>query len=171
MTTMVSILFSGLSFLVFHFGSPQAVTSPAPISICEALENVTKYRGAVLEIRGEWIGGYLIGDCKALRTPHFTWLNAILIELPENVADHPFERVEWKLAREEVDRADRELARLLSLRRDRQKIEATVVGRLDSPTELERTETYGTFQNGYGHLNQYPARMVARTIKDVALSR
>src|SRR5262245_3249459 len=80
-------------------------TNREPVSVCEVLNDLPKYSGSLISVRGEWVGGALVGKCKPLRTQNFIWLNQILVELPENLSDNIRERVDWELNQDALNQA------------------------------------------------------------------
>jgi hypothetical protein len=93
----------------------------------------------------------------------------IWIEFPANLSLLKEAPVEWTLDEKVWEQAVADLAQLAK-DSSGERIEATVVGRLDTPERLE-VSPGGNFAtptpNGYGHLNVYPARLVIKNIRDV----
>jgi hypothetical protein len=152
------------------FGTQLSTAKPiAPIPICEVLQNLAKYRNSVIEIRGEWNGGSLTGRCVPLKTGDYTWPTYITLEFPEDLSRLPEEKVDWGLDHQAWSLAEAKLSSLLdqiitSRTSSLEVVSATVKGRLDTPEHLSP----GSPPNGFGHLNQFPARMVLMEISDVA---
>jgi hypothetical protein len=132
-----------------------------PLEVCDVLQDLSKHGGAVVEIRGEWDGAGLMGNCPLPKTPR-TLLSGIVLELPQNLSEFD-QKANWTV---EVDAWNREVAKAAELVRlakgTRPALEATVVGRLDVRQFVEDGL-------GYGHLNQYPARLVIMSVKDISV--
>jgi hypothetical protein len=163
-------------FLLWVMQSPvtgeklQAISTP--LTACDLLENIPKYRGMIVEVRAEFGGAFLKGNCKPLKTGTHTWPNVIILDTPESLRESE-PPANWRADKKGWDEAIAEMQQLFRKAGPDAIIEATVVGRFDSPASLEVvTGEFSTrTTNGYGHLNQYPARLVVASIRNVALGR
>jgi len=134
-----------------------------PLTVCEVLQDLSSYRGKNIEIRGVWAGAYLIDDCAQLKTGGHIWPNAILTVEPDDVRTQ--DPVSWRMDANAYRRAVRTM--------NRSTVRATFVGRLDARARLF-VVTEGVPEpvpGGFGHLGQFPARLVIGTIKDVMTSK
>jgi hypothetical protein len=149
--------------------------------VCDVLQNIHKYQGKVIEVRGEWAVGYaLIGDCSlSLKIGEQTWVNGIALDTPESVnqdinsLSDTSDRPTWNLDRKAWEIADDVGFRLVSANGPDTKLFATFVGRLDVVGKLlGKPETADNPErSGFGHLNSYPARLVMITVRDVGLKK
>jgi hypothetical protein len=83
-----------------------------------------KYKGKVIEVRGEFGAGTALvapQDCPAPKTGDFTWAHAIALEFPEplaervdNLAEAEEFRPYWNLDREAWERTNSVISQLLS---------------------------------------------------------
>lgn len=163
------ILFIHIALLL-QLTSPEQVVpiNPVkPVTVCEVLGDLQKYRGKIIQIRGRWLGTSLDGhECKPLRTGDYGWESGIAIAEPDwPILETP---ATWTLDRKALDRAEQEM-RLQAIRYNKHVI-VTFIGRLDA-----REEGLQTFRGGdgnlhglgYGHLGVYPAQLVIATVRDI----
>ncbi len=165
-----------LGIFLFHIMQLLQLQSPSqvvpinlqkPLTVCEVLADLPKYRGSVIQVRDEWLGTNLYGrDCAPPRTGPYVWEPAIwLIEPTSPILEKQGTPVPWSLDQRAYDQAVREL-RI----RGNQAVIATFVGRLESRAEGLQTARGGgdnLVGNGYGHLARFPAQLVIATVKDV----
>jgi hypothetical protein len=173
----LSVVIWAVLSVVFQTAEP---SGKPPFGVCEVLQNVKKFNGKVIEIRGEWAGSYaLVGECSvSLKTGDKTWANGIAIATPEsvnrdiNTLSDTSERPDWNLDNDALDLAYDAAARLLSSNGPNTKVFATFVGRVDFTPELlgKAGPPSAPTISGFGHLNAFPARLVLINIRGVGLS-
>jgi hypothetical protein len=141
-----------------------AINAGSPITVCQALDNLDKYRGKIVEIRGEWNGADLRDQCAPLKTGTYTWATRIWLTLPGQVVNAP--NPKWQYDKQAFDKA---LKILQSSQTGTRR--ATVVGRFDSWATLEvfSKDLPGPTPGGFGHLGEYPAQLVIYAVKDVTI--
>ena len=163
--------------LVCWICDAQAAPQNKPLDVCQVLQNLGRYRGQMITIRGEFVGNAIAGPgCPVLKTGDHEWHNGILIDIPHEsyaVIDPP---AGWKIDLKNWDRA---LERWKTLRKrgNDTPVFATVIGRLDTrneqlgvPERIPALPDTKIIPWGYGHLGFFPARLVLFEIKDVELS-
>ena len=79
------LLCLGLTLVCWN---PNTFAASKPLSFCEVLHNLGKYRGKVIEVRGVFDGD-LIGDCVPLKTLQYDWFNGIYLDFPSNMDGTP----------------------------------------------------------------------------------
>jgi hypothetical protein len=144
-----------------------------PLSVCDVLQNYTRYREQMIEVRGEWTGPGLgpTTNCqpfKTTKTGDFVWLSGIWLVLPvqKNEIDTP---ANWAVEEPAYRRA---ADKLRATNLDKQEIIATIAGRLEANDlrHVVRRVDSNLLPYGYGHLGQFPAQLVISTIKDLEIS-
>jgi hypothetical protein len=136
-----------------------------PLDVCSVLQSLELYKGNIIEVRGEWRGLYLTANCsKSFMTGDHKWPDTILLDNPSVIEDGTLIS-SWPNWREER-RAAYEKADMLA-----DPMFATIVGRLEVKEEMLRRDSNGKTHyemwSGYGHLNNFPARIVQLSIKDL----
>ena len=172
MATLVkSIFMFATTVLFFEVQAIVPVNPGHPLTVCEVLEDLAAYRGKIIEVRGEWQGGYLIDRCPPLRTGNHTWPNAILTVQPDDFMVRIQEPVNWRMDADAYNRADRDFIRA-ARSKEESVVKATFIGRLDARESLFLV-TEGVprpIPGGFGHLGVFPARLVINTVKDLVVS-
>ena len=164
-TSAIFVLFAlGVALVAQDRSSPIST----PISVCDALHNLARYRSQVVEIRGEYVGAELIAgkNCRPLRSGNDEWPTRIMVERADRLADVVNERADFAFDLEAWENAIQALVALNRQYRENAVVYATVVGRLDTRDTLSTSP----HRNGYGHLGGYPARLVVKTIRDVSIT-
>ena len=158
-----------LVFLLALSCSQGAQKTTTPLTVCEVLQDLGKYRGRIIEVRGEFNGGHLRGNCLPLTTGGHTWFNGIEIDFPKNPSVEGEEPTQWTFDVKVISEAAERAAALQRASGPEATVMATVAGRLDVPDPLMVQTEKGLAPNGYGHLNVYPARLIIVRIKDIAV--
>src|ERR1041385_303409 len=162
---MLSVLLIQIIQLL-HLSEPAQLVpiNVKPLTVCEILADLAKYRGNVIQVRDEWLGTSLYGrDCAPPQTGDYVWEPAIwLIEPGSLILEKEGTPASWKLDQRAYDQATRALWQ-------KKTGSATVIGRLDARSEgLQTSRGVG---NGYGQLGRFPAQLVIVTVKDVSEKR
>jgi len=176
MMHLLHLTVAGISLLMLS-SSQVGVLPERPVTVCQVLQTPNKYRGRIIEVRGEYDGGDLRGSCPPLRTNGYTWTSAIQLEfpqnlsvkmkLPQNLISAEEDPAQWTF---DLNAYEDTLKRVESLQRvagPGTVVRATVAGRLDVPDSLMVKTEKGQVPNGFGHLNIYPARLVLVRITDI----
>ena len=136
-----------------------------PLTVCEVLEDLQKYRGKIIQVRGRWNGPILEGRaCAPLKTGEYVWPSGVAIELPSRAREEP---ATWTLDQEAYNQAYRKYLQAIEHTTE---ILVTFIGRLDAREEgleIFRHPDGDVITNGYGHVGAYPAQLVIATVKDV----
>jgi hypothetical protein len=145
------------------FPKDKPINSETPLTVWQVLQNLPAYAGKIIQVRGEWHGGYLDEDCPTpLKTEKHEWPNSILLVYPSNLRKED-QSVEYGF----MTPADYDQLFLNTLK-NYKKMRATVSGRLDAKAELFPDPRSGEPRPyGYGHLNYWPARIIMMEIKDI----
>jgi len=130
-----------------------------PLTVCQVLADLQKYRGKVIQIRDQWNGTDIYGrGCAAPKTGEFVWEPAIWLK--------------WSTDEDSRNAGSKMKAAIAKKPRY---VVATFVGRLEAGEEGLQTGQGGTpdivVGNGYGRLARYPARLVVTRMKDVAAEK
>lgn len=136
----------------------------SPLDVCSVLRNLSVYRGSIITIKGEFDGGWLIGDeCpRVIQTGNRLFNNWIHVAWPGNPTIR--ERLSFDSdtqAREKLRLAVRTKA---SGERLFVEIEGLLVTR-DPPDNL--VDKQNGALRGFGHLGMAPAMIVVKTIKSL----
>ena len=131
-----------------------------PLTVCDILADLQKYRGSIIQVRDEWLGTDLHGrNCAPPRTGDYVWEPAIwLLDPTSPILEKEGTPATWKVDQIAYDQAIRQLRRYRT-------VTATFIGRLD--VRAEGLQTARGVGNGYGHLNRFPAQLVIATVRDV----
>jgi hypothetical protein len=156
-----------------------AERQPALLSVCELIEHRNEYNGKIVAVRamlegtdeGMWLRAF--NDCKyKLITRGVTWPNAISLEYPKNnsknQADHADFQVDWQVIHTVG------LAIPPGFDPKTEVIIKTYVGLFQTYADLESRVSPAVpnaLRLGFGHLGTAPARILLKTIKDVAAVR
>ena len=137
-----------------------------PLTVCEVLEDLQKYRGKIIQVRGRWNGPELEGRaCAPLKTGEYVWPSGVVIELPSWAREEP---ATWTLDQEAYNQAYRKYLQAIEHTTE---VLVTFTGRLDAREEglqiIFRHPDGDVITNGYGSNNAYPAQLVIVTVKDV----
>ena len=166
-----SRLTAGGMVLLMVWGSSQ--TAPArqqsPLTVCDVLQSLDKYRGRIVEVRGEYDGGELRASCPPLKTEGYIWISAIQLELPQNSIVKEENPTQWTY---DLSANQAAVDRGLAMQRAGGAgtvVMATVAGRLDAREPLMVVTAPGREPTpiGYGHLGIYPARLILVRITDI----
>jgi hypothetical protein len=150
---------------VFFSFQRQIATPPAqnPLSVCQVLQNLSTYRGQLIQIEGEWDGlnGTLIGDCPRLNLKGKTWPSEIQLAVPNDGSVRQEEPANWATSDFQVylyalEGAWLQWLRIPEAEREKRSVVAVIAGRLDS--RLVAPDDQMNF--GYGPDLYAPARLV-----------
>jgi hypothetical protein len=101
---MLSVLLIQIIQLL-HLSEPAQVVpiNVKPLTVCEILADLAKYRGNVIQVRDEWLGTNLYGrDCAPPQTGDYVWEPAIwLIEPASPILEKEGTPASWKLDQRE----------------------------------------------------------------------
>jgi hypothetical protein len=145
------------------------------MTVCDLLKDLRMYRGKVITVRGivyESREIFALGgrDCSTrFVTNGFAWPNAISLES----SDYPsqeYDRAEFRTDDDALLRLQ-ESIRLTPRGEGRPEVWATFVGQLRVRHEyISIRMGDGSIRgNGYGHLAWYPAQLVIKTVRDIAV--
>lgn len=145
-----------------------------PLDVCEVLQNLSRYRGQMITVRGEFVGNAIDGTtCPVLKTGDHEWHKGVLIDIPHESYAPIDPPAAWKIELKNWDRAVEKWQALKKRWGGGTPVFATIVGRLDTksdPLEVPTLPNGNSLPWGYGHLGIYPARLVLFDIKDVEVS-
>jgi len=145
-----------------------------PLDVCEVLQSLSRYRGRMITVRGEFVGNAIDGPaCAVLKTGDHEWHKSILIDIPHESYGFIDPPAEWKIDLKQWDSAVKKWQALRKRWGSATPIFATIVGRLDTRNELLGVPALPDTKLvpwGYGHLGMYPARLVLLEIKDIEVS-
>ncbi len=140
-------------------------SNPEPISVCELLENVTRYRSKMVSIRGVYWYGLRQSCPEPFVTDGHRWPSAVnLVDsgsplLEPGVASFATDRQSWDQLDEVVLREARA--------GHREGIWVTVTGMIQAPASYLRED--GQVVGGYGHLGVFPAELVVERVSDILI--
>jgi len=153
-----------------------SVGAEQPLSVCRVLSRTDHLRGKMIQVTGVMIGsmhGSALYDaseaeCAQLRRRDIRWPAGIYLVWPSQrtVEDGP------RTFEPDVDGIERNLApiRLRIKERDDLLVTATFLGELRARNAIQiswNPHDGGWFGgDGYGHLGQYPAQLVIKTVTD-----
>lgn len=142
------------------------------MSVCEVLPKLGSYRGKMVALRGRLYVGeevfFLKGvDCpRTFVTDGHKWPPAIDL----TGSDERIPSGERPIQFDTEEDAAKKLHEISQKARSGREVWVTVIGQLRVRKKYVPVHTnYGILWNGYGHLGVYPAQLVIRTLKDVAV--
>jgi hypothetical protein len=147
----------------------QRTVRPAKTTVCKILENPKAYDGRMVEFTGTVTRNYEFsvikyGGCGGIHIaypgePELRSRSALF----KLVKDAEFDKFEELLS--ETDSSGVKQGEVMITPAFSYTVTAVFVGRLDAPRSPDRGKTWGP---GFGHLNQFPARIVVYRVKEVS---
>jgi hypothetical protein len=134
-----------------------------PLTVCQVLQDLQKYRGKTIEVRGNWQGDILIDKCEMnLTTGDHQWPNALYLK--STVGTGGIFDVIRTIDRNAFDKAWSELIHLQP-----GPVTATIVGELNAREKMEVSlgPRNNHVPNGFGHMGVFPAQIQIKAIKDI----
>jgi hypothetical protein len=160
------------------------------LNVCEVLEDLPKFDGRIISVRGAFFGRDIRGPgfdvvnvdavqirpgCPPLTTGDYVWLNAIALDFPKGTDVEDEGQTQWTYDRDAYLRAleqagAAQLRAMAELEEAPLAVMATIVGRLDVREWGLEVFTEGVvypIPAGYGGGGVYPARLVLVSIDDI----
>jgi hypothetical protein len=161
-----------LHVLVVKGQDARVEESQEPLPVCDVLQNLQKYKGKIITVRGYWNMGSLFNRCAIpLKTDNYEWPQSIYlsptINQPGSMPEWKIDRLEWENALDECMRISHEGPVL-----------ATIVGILDAQLDkngklmtLSLKGSHDIITFGFGGQGKHPAKITVIKIKDIAVEK
>ena len=152
---------------------------PRLLSVCELIAHRNEFNGKMVGVRGAVEGtdegAWLRSpqNCKyKLVTRGITWPNVISLEYPNNESTDPADRVDFEVDWKAINTVG--IAIPNGFNRKTDQIVKTYIGLFQTYSDLDSrvsSDKGDALKAGFGHLGGAPARILVKTVKDVAAIR
>jgi hypothetical protein len=146
-----------LSAVGYAFLCALTLRAERPISVCELVDNLDKFRGTIVTVKGDIRTGFETtalypADCKSKsREDRPDGWNAIYLTQPDGMPESP---VTFEMDKDEMERFRAEYKKFQATHSEKDPIPVIITGKLEA-----------TPHRGYGHLNGRVAQIVIKAMR------